>query len=71
MEITGRHTANWMCDLLCTSATLQTDFPKFNSLVPRDFHYLASFPAKTKLSPAIRHLTLTVSVSGYNNLGQM
>jgi hypothetical protein len=47
MEITGSRTANWTCDWLCTSGTLQTSLPTVNTLVPSDFHHFWSF-ASTK-----------------------
>jgi hypothetical protein len=39
MEITGPHTAKWMCGLLCTSGMLMTNLPIINSLVLSDFRH--------------------------------
>ena len=56
----------WLVLYVCYQPPLQSTV-----LCPLIFITLDPLPAQSKLSPAFRHQTITVCVSGYNTLDQM
>jgi len=64
----GPPLSNLCCRFVAQVGQVWTNPPKFNSLAHSDFHYFGLFANKKQA--VTKHLTLTVSVSGYNTLCQ-